>query len=812
MRKSFKILFSLIAFLLFAGIASAQMGGGISYPNFLKPCGGGVCPISTMYDEIGQVGTPWAKGYFTDLNVAGLFTVGGTVVGNIDYNNYLALNIGNAGTDFTAGGGLNIAGNLAVVQGTTAPGTVSVSGTAVTGVGTTFTSTFLPGDTITVTTTSGSETKAITTITSDTVLVTAAFAGTASAGTAYTLVGGTRLQVLGNGVTVSSKFWTDLDPLDHIGNALFGRNAGRYIAFDPNDGLQFHAGSGNTLIGVGSGRSNTTGKLNTFLGLDSGRDNISGSYNTFLGIDAGQSNLSGQLNTAIGHRAAGTNLSSEITAVGVYANENGSTGTKNTFIGSYSGRNLTTAKQVTAIGYSALGLGVLVDTTGDDNTAMGYSAGQNTTGLRNTYMGSSAGFNVLGGSRNTGVGASSLFSLTTGISNTGIGDNAGYLNSTGHYNTNIGSQSTASANNFSSSTAIGAYSTITASNQLVIGSVTASLTDAYFGQGVTSASPAGIAINASGGSGTDNAGAPLTIAGGKSTGSALGGSIFFKTSNVAATGTALNTLADRMTISPAGLVGIGVAPTALLSLKEGTTVADGIAFGSDVNLYRTAANSLRTDDTFNVGGGASVAGTFQLLIGSGHGEKVITDDGLHIGVPYVDNVGNRVFSFVDGAYIDKDFDHDTLQTNPTVFFHSAVDPDSDNTQWGSLSHDQSDFVVNAGKGGFKVNTRLRTPQGADVASATNLVLGADGNSFEITGTTKIDLISNLGWGNGDQIKLVCNENVTFDDGTATSGTNITIALAGGGDFSCTAQDILVLELKETTASGQFWGEVSRSAN
>jgi len=80
-----------------------------------------------------------------------------------------------------------------------AGGTVSVSGTAVTGVGTQFTNTFKVGDTITVTTTSGSETKAITTITSDTVLVTAAFAGTAAAGTAYTLVGGTRFSVLGNG-------------------------------------------------------------------------------------------------------------------------------------------------------------------------------------------------------------------------------------------------------------------------------------------------------------------------------------------------------------------------------------------------------------------------------------------------------------------------------------------------------------------------------------------------------------------------------------------------------------------------------------
>jgi len=108
--------------------------------------------------------------------------------------------------------------------------------------------------------------------------------------------------------------------------------------------------------------------------------------------------------------------------------------------------------------------------------------------------------------------------------------------------------------------------------------------------------------------------------------------------------------------------------------------------------------------------------------------------------------------------------------------------------------------------------RIQAKQGTDIASATNIVIPTDGNVFELTGTTKVDLISNLGWQEGSEITLVCNESVTIDNGTATSGTNITIKLAGGSDLSCTAGDVLKLTLLSTTAGGQAWLEVSRSVN
>jgi len=86
--------------------------------------------------------------------------------------------------------------NLQVAQSTAGVGTVSVGagGTAWTGVGTQFLNTFKVGDTIT----SEGQTLTIATISSNTALTTNAV-GAAISGKAYTLAGGTRFSVLGNG-------------------------------------------------------------------------------------------------------------------------------------------------------------------------------------------------------------------------------------------------------------------------------------------------------------------------------------------------------------------------------------------------------------------------------------------------------------------------------------------------------------------------------------------------------------------------------------------------------------------------------------
>ncbi len=107
------------------------------------------------------------------------------------------------------------------------------------------------------------------------------------------------------------------------------------------------------------------------------------------------------------------------------------------------------------------------------------------------------------------------------------------------------------------------------------------------------------------------------------------------------------------------------------------------------------------------------------------------------------------------------------------------------------------------------NSRILENQGADVASANNLVLGSDGNTFEITGTTQINLISNIAWQNGATVTLLFTSTPTVKHNQATSTTNITIQLAGAVDFAATAGDTLTLRLCEIGGT-QTWREIARA--
>lgn len=118
------------------------------------------------------------------------------------------------------------------------------------------------------------------------------------------------------------------------------------------------------------------------------------------------------------------------------------------------------------------------------------------------------------------------------------------------------------------------------------------------------------------------------------------------------------------------------------------------------------------------------------------------------------------------------------------------------------------FWVEAGTTRF--SGRVQKTQGADVASANDLTLGADGNSFAITGTTQINAITIAGWQNGSEVTLLFASTPVVKHNTAGGGGTVPILLAGAVDFSATADDTLTLILS-VIGGVQAFREKARTA-
>lgn len=195
-------------------------------------------------------------------------------------------------------------------------------------------------------------------------------------------------------------------------------------------------GSGNTAGGDETLKNNTTGKENTAFGSSALFFNTVGNDLTAIGMAALGSNTTGTNNTAIGVRTLASNtIGSHNTAIGDYALYDDTTGNSNTATGEYSLFANTTGSANTADGAYSL----FANMTGSDNSATGYQAlRSNTTGSNNTANGRDALISNTTGFDNTASGYQSLFNNTTGINNTANGYQALYNNTSGSQNTAAG--------------------------------------------------------------------------------------------------------------------------------------------------------------------------------------------------------------------------------------------------------------------------------------------------------------------------------------------------------------------------------------
>lgn len=168
-------------------------------------------------------------------------------------------------------------------------------------------------------------------------------------------------------------------------------------------------------------------------------------------------------------------------------------------------------------GEIVIGSGWITPPTGTQAIAIGYNSGYDATGARLIAIGS------LAGRESDGTDVIAIGRSTTAAS-------------------------------YAEVILFGPYASPTAANQIVFGSATVEYTDIYAGGGVVQSTPVAITLHATGGSGTNIAGAALKLAGGQGTGTGAGGSIVLQTSPVGSTGAGANALVDRLTVGQDGTI------------------------------------------------------------------------------------------------------------------------------------------------------------------------------------------------------------------------------------------------------------------
>jgi len=177
-----------------------------------------------------------------------------------------------------------------------------------------------------------------------------------------------------------------------------------------------------------------------------------------------------------------------------------------------------------------------------------------------------------------------------------------------------------------------------------------------------------------------------------------------------------------------GKVVLGTAPTFTTSIKT------PIIYGTGSNYLKIGdaggtSYGLNSEDDLLVTGDLEVAGELHTASKEGLSMHGITDESIMFSMKEEGGTGFRYYArfdfdsllaivgervgrqFVLTDYANRELNHDhAIQTNPTLFVQSATSPNTDNTQWISFTHNQTDGKITTGKGDI-----ILDPAGYDVA-------------------------------------------------------------------------------------------------
>ena len=354
--------------------------------------------------------------------------------------------------------------------------------------------------------------------------------------------------------------------------------------------------------GLGVAKNITTGSISSpGSGSNSERFGASASTSTFTGGTAvgNSASVTGNDGTAVGYGAVASTTSVAVgrlssapetggngLAVGYNAVSGGGFGFAGAAFGTNAVANnfLTVAvgggAQATALNAFALGAGAAASAS--SSLALGTSV--SCSGASGVALGASV-------TADNGIGLGGTVSAAHGIA--------------------IGRSATVGHN----SIALGGGATTTAANQLLLGGTNVRVDEVYIGQGVTNASPTAKAIQPTSQSGSNKTGVDISLRGGASTGTGVGGNINFQITPAGTTGSSLNTQTTTARINATNRTleaRVGQASSAFMAIggtsNVNTTSTGNVGTGEDdLITYSLPANSLTRNGSYIE---FEVAGTF----------------------------------------------------------------------------------------------------------------------------------------------------------------------------------------------------------
>lgn len=647
---------------------------------------------------------------------------------------------------------------------------------------------------------------------------------------------------------------TPSTPTKLMRNLFIGRKSGNFSL----TGSATYFGTGNLGIGDSTLFAITTGYRNIAIGVFAGASNTTGFENTILGASAHEKGTTARQNTAIGALSlANITTGFRNTTVGFSTLQFATTAERNVAVGGRAMNFGSTAQANTGVGFDALAY----NSTASHNTAVGLDALYYSDGSHNTAVGDSTLWGLYG-----------ISVPHVGYKNVALGSRAGYHlgdtypNFASIYDTACiflgGNASRDSSISYTTSlqnmTVIGYNARGSASNQVVLGNddvtstlLKGSLNARGYGTGAyTGTATYALQVDASGnviegalgGGGGSQDLQDVTDIGYTTTNPIKhepsgGAGNYIQLTNDALNPTleAYNPTTTESSIVQPDRFAIGntswvknIVPGTLsanrtLTLPDASgtfaLTSDIPAAGANTALSNLASVAINTDllpgATSSVNLGSGSLGYLGLYL-----QGVFS--GANAGIEFsTGGIGNNSRYLIYNRAGGNDLA--IYSYNSTTHLFSL----NENGAFGigGNAYLQTSATIQGTSGGLvgiglsaaptlrlQVAGRFASTQGADVASVAGAIaLGTDGNSFEITGTNAITLISSTSWVNGSEVTLLFTSTVTLTDGVANSGTDIGMELAGNTNFVASAGATITLILSEIGGTQRF-REKSRSVN